>query len=651
MHIFGTGRVINPYKVLIQQSDELYLNPQFQKFFEKSANSMLIRANAPHFTVLAVSDQFLGLTSMRRSDVLGKDFFSILPEASKQISEGLDAGANLSNSIAAKTSFEMTNIGFSDSIKVERITDLQLFKSCFEPIVNGDGTVTHVLNTTTSIQAAASTEVKAAMQKLVDSEASIRRMVNEAPVGMCIIKNDPPYVEEINDYFVKLIGKPHDVLFNRSYWEINPELEEIYKPIITAVYETGKTYHARGRAVKLVRNGREETVYIDFVFHLMTGYDGINNAILIIANDVTDQYQGHKNLESAFEQLQLSKQAAQLGTFDMDMVKNEMIWDERTRFLFGINHTGPVDYHEDFINGLHEEDRDRVVKVISDLLHHRVADGRYDVEYRTVSPQDASIKWVRAIGKIYFDDDGSPLRFIGSVLDITDQKLDEQRKNDFIGMVSHELKTPLTSMLAYQQILQKKLLKDNADEFTRVALDKSNQQIRKMTSMINGFLNISHLESGKIQLKKEAFDMRLLLEELIQDFRMITSTHELILKACDHPMLYADREKISSVISNLISNAIKYSPQGKVILVSCNADQNRIVVHIKDEGMGIKEEDQARLFQRFYRISTSHRENISGFGIGLYLSKEIVERHEGEIWVESESGKGSTFSFSLPAHK
>src|SRR5690606_33595852 len=116
-------------------------------------------------------------------------------------------------------------------------------------------------------------------------------------------------------------------------------------------------------------------VYIDFVFHLMADYDGIKNAIIIIANDVTDQILGRKNLENAFEQVRLSKQAAQLGTFDVDMTKQEMIWDERTRSLFGIDHSGPVSYEHDFIQGVHKEDRERVLKVIANLSNPEISDG------------------------------------------------------------------------------------------------------------------------------------------------------------------------------------------------------------------------------------------------------------------------------------
>jgi two-component system sensor histidine kinase VicK len=635
---------------LTDHTDEFYQKAQFQEFFKKSANSFIVKANPPHFTILAVSDQFLRIAKCNRAELLEKDLFSVFPGSLLDSHQKELSIATFEKAIAARQRVEWANFSYEMLNEETGQKELAYWSTFHEPLLDENGKVSHIMNTTLNItEAVASTaEARLAMQRLVASESNIRRMVKEAPVGMCILKGDPPYVEEINDYHVRLTGKSYHDLISKSYWEVNPELEAVYKPIFAEVFRTGEAYHAKGRAVNLVRNGREETVYIDFVFHLMPDYDGSKKVILIIANDVTDQFQGHRNLEDAFEQLRLSKQAAQLGTFDMDMTKHELIWDERTRFLFGIDHSGPVEYEADFVRNLHEDDHDRVLKIISQLMKHQMPDDRYDVEYRTVSPKDNTIRWVRAIGKLYFDDAGQPLRFIGSVLDITGQKMDEERKNDFIGMVSHELKTPLTSMLAYQQILRKKL-KGSTDEFTQVALDKSNQQIRKMTSMINGFLNISNLESGKIKLKKETFDLRKLLEELIEDFRMFTNTHEISLHSCEHAKLYADREKISSVISNLISNAIKYSPHGRMIEVSCSSDQANIQVSIKDEGMGIKEEDQKRLFERFYRISTSHRENISGFGIGLYLSKEIVERHGGKIWVESESGKGSIFTFALPA--
>lgn len=232
--------------------------------------------------------------------------------------------------------------------------------------------------------------------------------------------------------------------------------------------------------------------------------------------------------------------------------------------------------------------------------------------------------------------------------DITDKKQEEQRKNDFIGMVSHELKTPLTSLAAIIQVAQKKLAQSE-DQFLSDAMEKANQQARRMASMINSFLNISRLEAGKLLIEKQPFDLGQLLQEILEETRLTVTSHIFNLKECTNLKVNADRDKIISVISNLISNAVKYSPKGRLIDISCKLNGNMMVtVSVKDEGMGIKPEDLSYIFDRYYRVETNHTRHISGFGIGLYLSAEIIKRHGGEIWAESELDKGSTFYFSLP---
>jgi signal transduction histidine kinase len=166
--------------------------------------------------------------------------------------------------------------------------------------------------------------------------------------------------------------------------------------------------------------------------------------------------------------------------------------------------------------------------------------------------------------------------------------------------------------------------------------------------MINGFLNVSRLESGKIQLDKQSFDLNGLLKEVVEEATLTTASHQICLVTEGVITVQADRDKIGSVISNLLSNAIKYSPKGKTVEIKCQLTNGMAQVSVKDEGMGIKPEDIEKLFERYYRVNSKHTQTISGFGIGLYLSGEIVERHNGKIWVESQTGIGSTFYFTLP---
>lgn len=231
--------------------------------------------------------------------------------------------------------------------------------------------------------------------------------------------------------------------------------------------------------------------------------------------------------------------------------------------------------------------------------------------------------------------------------DISERKQDEARKNDFIGMVSHELKTPLTSLSAILQVLESKLRK-NEDPFVADGVKRATLQVKRMSNMINGFLNISRLESGKIQIDKQPFIIGDLIKEVIAETNLTGLSHIIELGNCEKILLNADREKINSVLTNLLSNAVKYSPKGSNIYVDCQEQDQQVIVSIRDEGLGIRPEDAKHIFDRYYRVAGNQQLHISGFGIGLYLSAEIIQRHDGRIWVESESGKGSTFYISLP---
>jgi PAS domain S-box-containing protein len=231
--------------------------------------------------------------------------------------------------------------------------------------------------------------------------------------------------------------------------------------------------------------------------------------------------------------------------------------------------------------------------------------------------------------------------------DITEKKLDETRKSDFIGMVSHELKTPLTSLSAIIQVTNAKL-KSGGDSFLMNAMEKANQQVRRMTAMINGFLNISRLESGKMHIEKQRFDIGVLIADIIDEASLTARTDLIRFERCPTITVNADRDKIGSVISNLISNAIKYSPAAASVDITCNTRDGQVIVSVKDEGMGIKPEDLIKIFDRYYRVEGEDTRHIAGFGIGLYLSSEIVQRHGGNVWAESVPGVGSIFYFSLP---
>lgn len=296
-----------------------------------------------------------------------------------------------------------------------------------------------------------------------------------------------------------------------------------------------------------------------------------------------------------------------------------------------------------------------VLKLISEDRHYeepiilgRLRNGEKIDHYETIRrKKDGTLIDVSLTISPIHDREGKVIGVSKIARDITEQKRDDQRKNDFIGMASHELKTPLTSLIALIQVLQIKL-KGGPDDFITNALAKAAQQGRKMTGLINGFLNVSRLESGKIVIEKQHFDLTDLVREMIGDISMTVSSHSFDFDPLSEVKVVADHDKIGAVISNLLSNAVKYSPKGKVVNVACERHEKEVIVSVKDAGIGIKPQDQDKLFDRYYRVTSEHTRHISGFGVGLYLSAEIIERHDGRIWVESEKGIGSTFYFALP---
>ncbi|AOM79367.1 PAS domain S-box protein [Pedobacter steynii] len=232
------------------------------------------------------------------------------------------------------------------------------------------------------------------------------------------------------------------------------------------------------------------------------------------------------------------------------------------------------------------------------------------------------------------------------IRDITERKLDEQRKNDFVAMVSHELKTPITSILSYIQMLHAKA-KKNGDDFGIQILARTEVQVKRMTQMINDFLDIARLEDAKIRLSKTEFELEPLLREVVSEMQVVYTSHPIQFDACPGVKLYADRGKIGQVFTNLISNAIKYSPEGSDILIRCELIGEKVQVSVIDHGVGISKENQEKLFERFYRVEDDRIRNISGFGIGLYLVSEILRYHDATIRVKSAIDKGSAFTFSI----
>jgi PAS domain S-box-containing protein len=217
-------------------------------------------------------------------------------------------------------------------------------------------------------------------------------------------------------------------------------------------------------------------------------------------------------------------------------------------------------------------------------------------------------------------------------------------KDEFIGLASHELKTPLTGITGYLQLLESTLKDDKSTIFVKRAVN----QARKLSLLVSDLLDMSKIQAGKLALNMDKFDFNDLLDELVITINDTISTHDLeLIKPSYTVMLNGDKQRIEQVLINLVNNAVKYSPRANKVIMTVTVTDDKIRVAVKDFGIGIAKNQQQKIFSRFYRVEDISP-SISGLGIGLYISYDIVIKHNGRIWVDSEPGNGSTFYFEIP---
>jgi len=264
--------------------------------------------------------------------------------------------------------------------------------------------------------------------------------------------------------------------------------------------------------------------------------------------------------------------------------------------------------------------------------------------------KDKSEFWASGVSTPLRDKAGNLVGFAKIIRDLTDRKELEQQKDDFISMASHELKTPLTSIKIFADTLQKYLEQKN-DTKALSFLMRIQEQITKQENLIRDLLNVSKIQSGRADYQEEEFHVDTVVKDTVKQLQATTTTHRIVVTGKTTHKVHALKDHIGQVVSNLLTNAIKYSPQADSVVVRLSQDTKNVTVSVEDFGIGVPKEQKKRVFDRFYRGENVKTKSLSGYGLGLYIASQIMKQHGGKIKVESTEGKGSTFSFSLPIAK
>ncbi|MBB2148716.1 PAS domain-containing sensor histidine kinase [Pedobacter gandavensis] len=265
----------------------------------------------------------------------------------------------------------------------------------------------------------------------------------------------------------------------------------------------------------------------------------------------------------------------------------------------------------------------------------------YSVEFR-LQMADGQYKWY--LGKaIPLIESGELKMWMGTNTNIDVQKSNEQRKDEFLAIASHELKTPLTSIKAFNQLMKK----TNDPEKLHGFVEKSASNIFRLEQLIADLLDVTKINSGSMSFDKEAFNFNEIIEAAMHTVQAVSPDHELFLEHSIAILYHGDRLRIEQVLVNFLSNAVKYSPNGGKVILKGKIQADNIVISVQDFGIGIADFEMKRLFERYYRVDNEDL-RYEGLGLGLFICSEILKAHQGSFWLESELDAGSTFYFRLP---
>jgi PAS domain S-box-containing protein len=480
------------------------------------------------------------------------------------------------------------------------------------------------------------TKQKESEEKLWEANQQLQAVIHSSPLAVYVV--DPQGIvlmwnkvaERMFGWTAEeAVGKPLPIV-QKEKWE---EFQNLLKHL-----RSGKSF-----SKDLLRQRKDGSqIHVTIAASPMLDEEGKVRNIVAMTSDITDRIKAEATLKDSEERLRLALDAGNIGVWDWDIVNNKIEWTEKVYEIHGVRKDQLIGGLDNYSQELHPEDAERVKLAIHDALAGK---SRYDIEFRIITPTGET-KWVHTSADITRDKDGKPIRMLGATQDITARKNFEKQKDDFMGIVSHELRTPVTSLKAFAQVLHKRFHKQGLNE-AAVLLAKMDNQVDKLSTLIQDLLDVTRLEGGRLKFQEDYFSFDDLVDEVIEELQR-TTEHRIIKEGATKQEVFGDRERIGQVLTNFLTNAIKYSPDADKIIVSVMNGKKEIKASVQDFGVGIPEEQLPYVFDRFYRVNSAKHATVPGIGLGLYIASEIIKRQNGTIWAESIEGKGSTFGFTLP---
>ncbi len=522
----------------------------------------------------------------------------------------------------------------------------------------------------------------------------LEAMVTTTPIAMTILKGRDLIIEQANAAMYQIWQRNSTQTIGKKLIDVFPELiGQPFPDLLANVFETGEKVAFPEMPVNIAfPDGTSKDIFVNFSYDPLFDLDGEVEAILASVSDITERVEARLKLEKSEQELQIATEELAAANEELTAINEEMMAsneelastneelistqdhlhntieqlnESKERFSFLLNSipqqiwTATVDGALDYVNDVVCSDfgynKDEVVghgwqkfihpddlpKALEKWTHALENGNEYLIEFRLLFA-DGIYRWHlgRAVPLI---ENGEIQLWLGSNTNIDLQKTNEQKKDEFLSIASHELKTPLTSIKAFNQMLKRGAMPDTLKGFVQ----KSADNIQRLEKLIADLLDVTKMNSGKLEYDMQPFNFKKLLVESAENTRYLSSSHEVVLKNAADVQIVGDNVRLEQVLNNFLSNAVKYSPKGEQVIIDSWVEGQQVIVSVQDFGIGIAPSHIDKLFDRYYRVDNTAM-RFEGLGLGLFISSEILKRHGGKVWIESEQDKGSTFYFSLP---
>ncbi|MEO7309330.1 MAG: PAS domain S-box protein [Chitinophagaceae bacterium] len=569
----------------------------------------------------------------KTQDIVGKPLFEVMPElASQEFPKQLN---DVFTSGIPYTFNENRAILMNNGVAEERF-----FSVVIQPYTEVDHTITGVTvigtEVTDYVRAKKQIEENAAVQKKLASQ--LKLATDSANIGIWSLDiassklewsdthkmmwgyNAPFEDVTYEDWHQAIVPEDKELAFqkiaasktNRSIYDVEYKIHKADDHVIRSIRSVGKYYYND--------EGEAET---------LTG----------ISIDITEQKQAQEKITESESQFRIFADSIQ----NLAWIANADGW------IYFYNQQW-YDYTGTTINEMEGSGwqkvhhPDKVEEVSAFLKEAWKKDEAFELNCR-LRQADGAYRWFLTRGYPVKDAYGNIERWIGTNIDIHEQKTKEHQKDDFISIASHEMKTPLTTAKGYLELLM--MLLSEEDKTAFLYANKANHAVERLHSLITELLDASKIQNGKLDYNLTMFDFNEMVDEAIENIQLTAKNHSLQKNGTSVSSIKGDKNRLQQVMINILSNAVKYSPKADKVHIKVEEQYGNIQVSVQDFGIGMSGQHLDKVFDRYYRVQ-EHAVHFQGLGIGLYISSNIIQRHEGKMWVESEPGKGSTFYFTLP---